>query len=117
MKYFLWMLLTVEIFFGSCLAFAAENNSMEKAGKEEVDPHLRRYVKQAEKAAEKMEKNFEYYSAPFFAEIYNSYLNDVSTIAQTGTAPDNSFLYKDLEMMDSAKLQLFYQNKKAAFEK
>lgn len=117
MKYFLWMLLTIEIFLGSYLAFAAEGNATENVEKEEVDPHLRRYVKQAEKAAEKMEKNFEYYSASFFAEIYNSYLNDVGTIAQTGTAPDNLFLYKDLEMMNNSKPQLFYQNKKAAFEK
>lgn len=82
-----------------------------------VDPLLKRYVKVAEAAADKMEKHYNYYSGPVFAKIYSHYFNDMEVIARQGTAPDNSELYEDLEMMNDSRLQLFYQNKKAAFEK
>lgn len=82
-----------------------------------VDPLLKRYVKVAEAAADKMEKRYNYYSGPVFAKIYSHYFNDMEVIARQGTAPDNSELYEDLEMMNDSRLQLFYQNKKAAFEK
>ena len=82
-----------------------------------VDPLLKRYVKVAEAAADKMEKRYNYYSGPVFAKIYSQYFNDMEVIARQGTAPDNSELYEDLEMMNDSRLQLFYQNKKAAFEK
>ena len=92
-------------------------DSDEVAEEKTVDPLLKRYVKQAEAAADKMEKYFNYYSGRVFAKIYSHYFNDVEVIARQGTAPDNPELYEDLEMMNNSRPQLFYRNKKAAFEK
>lgn len=117
MKGFLWIFLVMPLFLNIQESRANVADADEVVEEKAVDPLLKRYVKVAEAAADKMEKHYNYYSGPVFAKIYSHYFNDVEVIARQGTAPDNSELYEDLEMMNDSRLQLFYQNKKAAFEK
>ena len=117
MKRFLWIFLVIPVLLNIQESRANVADSDEVAEEKTVDPLLKRYVKQAEAAADKMEKYFNYYSGRVFAKIYSHYFNDVEVIARQGTAPDNPELYEDLEMMNNSRPQLFYRNKKAAFEK
>ncbi|MBQ8630477.1 MAG: hypothetical protein IJ479_02020 [Alphaproteobacteria bacterium] len=118
MKRFLWIFWVIPVFFNIQESFANIADANDEIVEEKaIDPLLKRYVKQAEAAADKMEKYFNYYSGRVFAKIYSHYFNDVEVIARQGTAPDNPELYEDLEMMNNSRPQLFYQNKKAAFEK
>lgn len=95
MRCFLWIFLMIPVFFNIQESFAnitdANNEIVEEKA---IDPFLRRYVKQAEAASDKMEKHFNRYSDPIFAKIYSHYFNDVEVIAHQGTAPDNPELYE-----------------------
>lgn len=75
------------------------------------DPVGKKEVAKARKLAEKMERAFYNKNGWVYPQIYKSYMDDVEVIAREGKAPDNENLYDDLEMMNSDKVQLYYQRK------
>lgn len=66
--------------------------------------------KAGEAAAEMMKQNYKILDTPNFPGAYYYYLEDLKVIAEKGLAPERLNLFRDLELMNSKDVYIYYDS-------